>query len=231
MEALIERYIEDQKYAWAETTQRSERHRLASVERQIDNGVDAVWISLAGLKPYSRVQTWNRICHFIDWCIENGHRSGPNEFKQFRKKNARQFKHVYERRVPTVTYHQARKLIEGIEDEGIREKCLELLGGALRWIDSARREGEFTRGKGGKLRRVYAPESRDTGPVGYDAVYRTLKKLGLTPHQLRKIRLNHLKDKGATIYELMEIAGWQDPKTAMAYLKASEENIQKLMID
>src|SRR5690606_2009810 len=102
MTSLIEQYIEDHKYAWAESTLRSERYRLLGSIEALNGNASAGWMALSKLKPYARAQTWNRICHFIDWCIENGHRSGPNEFKQFRKKNARQFKRVYERKVPDI---------------------------------------------------------------------------------------------------------------------------------
>jgi hypothetical protein len=229
MNGWVNEYIEDHKNAWAETTQRSERYRLQAAVGNRRTVLDParVWESLAGLKPYARTQAFSRASHFVSWLISKGYVQGPNRFEEFRTKNARLFKHVYERRIPEISFDEAQRLIERIEDRQVREKCRELLGGALRYVDSARRAGDFTVGKGGKRRRVYAPESH--GHVSYFKLYRALKGVGLTPHMLRKIRLNQMAQKGMNVFQLCEYAGWSDPKTAMSYIQASSEEIKKFL--
>jgi hypothetical protein len=226
MNGWIEEYIKDHEYAWAETTRRVERSRLVSAASLSESPAE-LWDQLGGLGAYSRVQSFNRVSHYVGWLVERGYVQGPNEFAEFRRKNARLFKHVYERRVPEVSYEEALRLIERIEDAEVRAHCRELLGGALRYIDSVRRDGDHTVGKGGKRRKVYVEGSPVL--VSYMRLYRGLKKVGLTPHMLRKIRLNQLAKKGMPVFELTEFAGWSDPKVAMSYIRASQESIQKFL--
>lgn len=231
MRTLVKRYLEDQKYAWAESTKKAAEARLNKYADLTGGSPEDAWEALKGLKPYTRATTWTNLVSFIDWAIEEGHIEGPNSFKKFRKRNARLFKHVYERKIPTVTFEQARALIDGIEEPTVRNACLDLLTGGLRYVDYARREGDYTRGKGGKLRKVYGINSGADRPVGYATIYRSLQELGLTPHMLRKIRMNQLASKGMDTFSLMEFAGWASPQTAMSYIKASEDKIQKFLND
>jgi hypothetical protein len=228
MKSLIEQYIESQKNSWSATTQASERYRLLGVQSHLDGNPDTLWAAIQGLKPYSRATTWTRVAAFWTYLIETGQRQGPNPYQMWRKKNAKAFKNVYQQKVPEMTYAQAEALISQITDPLARQKAMDLLGAGLRYTESGTyKDGQVT-GKGGKVRKVYL----ETAPTAYDKSYhsflRALAKVGLKPHDLRKICLNELVDAGANPFELCEAAGWSDPKTAVSYIKARQGRVADL---
>ena len=58
-------------------------------------------------------------------------------------------------------------------------------------------------------------------PTTRQRVWRKMKKLNknLSPHVLRHDRLMKLALKGATVPQLMDWAGWSDPRPASAYIR------------
>jgi integrase len=228
MKAWISEYLESKKNAWSESTLSSERSRLEAVESSIAHGPDVLWNDLVRYKPYSRVTTFTRVSDFYDYLLEQGHCQGQNPFRIWRKRNARLFKGAYRPRKPDVSYDEAKALLGRIEERDVRQKCEELLNGGLRFTESLNREGEFVVGKGGKRRRAYAGAS--DYQRSYSTLLRRLRQLGLTPHQLRKIRATHLAaNKDLSVFDLCEIFGWSDPRTAMAYVKANDTKIESIM--
>ncbi len=210
---------------------RSERFRLASIVGGASRlSPESVFDRLSGLGAYSRVTYWVRITDFYEWLIEHGHRKGPNPFREFRRKNKRLFKNAYEPKIPERNYEEVVRLVKGIAKPDVREACLELLEGALRHVDYARRQGERTRGKGDKPRRVYG-EQRGQARLDYKTIYKALRGVGLKPHELRKLRLNHLVDKGMDPYMLQEFAGWSDIKTAISYVKARDGKVESFLAE
>ncbi len=228
MKKRIDEYLKDHELAWGENTRRSERHRMGRLGALLVLDPKAAWDQLQDLGSYSRITYWVRLTHFYDWLLSKGYRWGANPYREFRKRNKRLFKNVYEPRVPETSYLEARKLVEGIEDGAVRAACLELLDGALRHVDYARRQGDHTRGKGGKLRRVYG-EQKTQERVRYQRLYRSLRSAGLRPHDLRKIRLNQAVDAGMEPFMLKDFAGWESIETAQSYIKRRENKVEEFL--
>lgn len=234
MKHLIDMYLADHTNAWSDSSKRSESARLRSLGDLLGQPADTVWKALMARqqKPYTRVTTWTRLCAFTTWAIDNGHAPGPNPYQAFRRKNAKLFKHAYQRKIPDVTFQEALARIARIQDEDTRGKALDLLKSGMRYAESFTFNGREVVGKGGKPRRVYLSQ-----PAGahYSASYRTfLNRLkqatGLKPHDLRKIALNNFLKNGARIEQLQEIAGWSSMTTASSYVKARDEEVQALVL-
>jgi integrase len=228
MNTLITRYINEHSFSWSETTQRSELSRLLAMSSYITKGPDALWKHLEHHKPYTRVTVWTRVSTFYDWLLENGHVKGHNVFKAWRRKNARLFKNAYQKERLDITYEEAKKRIETIPDLAIRKRAFEILYSAQRFSESAQHTGNGSIiGKGGKTRPDFRPELSGPSYDGpYIRFYRALKRVGLKPHMLRKLALTRLVDKGATMFDLMEVAGWSSVQTASSYIQP--KNIDRL---
>lgn len=57
----------------------------------------------------------------------------------------------------------------------------------------------------------------------YSTFLRELKKVGLKPHDLRKLCATELKRQGMSDIDLMKAMGWESITTAKAYLIPLEE--------
>ena len=229
---LVNEFIKSKTNAWAESTIRSEKHRLrvmvASVEH-IYIDAPALWNSLADRKPYTRATCWTRAITFVDWLIKNQYIPGPNKLKDWREANAKQFKNIYTRHTPDIGYDEAMDRIGQIQDSGIRAKCVQLLEGGLRYTESYTIANGKIRGKGGKERRVYVEACEYAG--SYSAVYKALKEIGLKPHMLRKIKATQLARRGARPEQLCEIMGWSNYNTGQSYINAgTDKELEALMI-
>lgn len=226
----ISQYIEDMKLAWSPTTLRSERYRLLAVVKELDGSPTRLWKATEGLAPYARVTTWTRVTAFWDWLLEKKLATGVNEYRTFRKRNARQFKNAYKKNVPEISFEEAKERISKIRDVSIKTKALELLTSGMRWNESFTLRNGTVVGKGGKRRDVYLePALRSEYAQSYSKFWRALAEIGLKPHDLRKLCINAVIDAGANPFELCDLAGWSDLKTAMSYTKSRGSNLKNLM--
>lgn len=216
MQSLMTKYFEAHALAWAPSTQKSEAHRLGSVIEHINGNPEALWKALKDLAPYSRLTTWTRVTHFYAWLIEFGHAPGPNKYKQFKRTNARLFKHVYETRTPTISFEEAYKRISGIEDEATRAHASRLLLGGLRFTESLSESDSRVLGKGSKQRKVFGGE--EGSQVPYHTLRRALGQVGLRPHDLRKLCATELARQGLAEADLCKVMGWSSFTTAKAYI-------------
>jgi integrase len=228
----IEQYLNEHEKAWSQSTLRSERYRLQAVSHVLGSGPDALWACLEerGIKPYSRVTYWTRVTDFYEWCISKGLEQSPNPYRKWRDENALQFKHTYERKQPSITYNEARARIESIRDRDIREACLLLLEGALRYCElrTFSPTDRTVTGKGSKPRRIYADGKRYTG--SYDRIRGALKSLELRPHDLRKLGATRFASLGLREEDLCKVMGWNSIETALSYLQPKkEEEIESLI--
>lgn len=229
---LIEKYLDDKKLAWAETTLKSERHRLNAAAPAIDGKAQTLWDALQEHGAYGRQTIWTRVTDFYQWCLDNEHVQGGNPYRAFRQKNARQFKNVYTKKVPNISFEEIRARIQTIEDEEVRALAERILSGGLRYAESQQVEADGTVvGKGSKRRRVYVSVESDRvhNPINYQRLRRALATLSLRPHDLRKAFLNRLVELGANEFELCEVAGWSSISTASSYIKANDERIKRLV--
>lgn len=218
MQELIERYIESKRLAWAPTTLRSERHRLLGLASQITGEPDTLWTALSAYKPYSRVTYWTRVVMFWQWLLDQGLKSGRNEYESFRKENLRLFKHTYQPHFPSLSFEEAVKAISGLDQEP-RRLALQILGSGERFHESIQAGNEIS-GKGSKRRHSFRPIHDGTGhhPVSYGSLRKALATIGLRPHDLRKLCASRLVQEGLKEQDLLKVMGWTSMETAKFYL-------------
>jgi integrase len=216
---LVEKYLESKELAWSPATLKGEGYRLRSLAPSLNGDAMTLWKAVEHLKPYSKVTAWTRATHFWQWACDRGHFSS-NPYRVFREDNARLFKNVYETKTPKISYAEAKRLIERqLTDKAMRNKALQLLSGGLRWSESRTLEDAHVIGKGGKRRKVFVASCK--GPIyqgPYHNFYRALKRIGLTPHMLRKLAASALARNGLAEQDLMKAMGWSSIVTAKAYL-------------
>lgn len=228
MKDAIKRYIEEHRDTWSPSTARSEEARLLSIADVLTGDPAVLWKRLQEhYKPYSRVTYWTRAAQFWGWLKP----TEPNPYTAWRKKKlGRTFAVAYTRRVPTMTYEEARAAILGMEcpDVKVRNKCLELLDSGMRWTEShTLRNGQVT-GKGGKVRRVYA-DIQKAAPASSWKVRQALSRLGLTPHALRKIWAMEMVRRGANAHQLLKLGGWTNLNTTQSYVEADDQSLENLV--
>ena len=185
-----------------------------------------LWESIDGiLAPYTRVTLWTRVTSFWEFLFPDE----VNPYKTFRTNNANLFKHAYAPKRLEINWEAAKDRIN-LLDAKYRDKCIELLRTGMRYSESFTRNNKSEIvGKGGKVRRVYDSASSNYSG-SYCAFYLALKKVGLTPHMLRKLAATRAAEKGATLADLMHIFGWTSINTAAIYLQPKEdERLKQLM--
>jgi site-specific recombinase XerC len=230
MNTLIDSYLDSKKYAWAPTTLTSERHRLNAIKDYLTGNPETLWNSLQDRAPYTRLTIWTRVSDFYDWLIEEGKVKGVNEYKKWRKKNAKVFKNVYVPTKPEMSFEEAFRLINTIERIDIRRRALEILGSGTRFSESGQVKESKVYGKGSKVRNVYQPKIQgETYTGSYQEFRRALDKVGLKPHDLRKLFLTKLVEMGANEFQLCEVAGWNSIQTASSYIKVNSEKTRMLV--
>jgi integrase len=229
MKILIDKYIKYHALSWSYTTQKSERSRLLRLVPYLTGNPELLWNAIQDRGAYTRVTTWTRVTAFWDWLIQERHKN-HNPYDKWRTKHANLFKNSYVKERLEITYEEAKARLNTISDPSIRRRAFEILGSAQRYSESDQ-EGEEITGKGSKPRPNLRPElSGPSFDKSYHTFYRALKKVGLKPHTLRKLALTRLVDKGATAYDLMEVAGWSSIQTASSYIQPRETNRLKELL-
>lgn len=229
MKALVNSYIEAKRLAWSDTTIRSERYRLASVTQALDGNPLTLWGHLSELKPYSRLTSWVRVCSFWDWLIARGYKKGINPYVSFKKENQRVFKGSYVRASANFSTREVLTKIQQIKCSESHSKARQLLQTGMRYTESFTLQDGIVVGKGGKRRRVFTDEI--PGKVftkSYSHFRRQLAEVGLKPHDLRKVFLTELVEKGANEFELCALAGWSNLNTASSYIRTDERRLKAL---
>lgn len=219
-EMMVKHYIDSHSLAWASSTLRSEEHRLTALLPALNGDPARLWRHLTtnNIKPYARVTAWTRVMHFIDWALEQKLVRGSNEYRTFRKRNAKLFKNTYQPKQPDMTFEQAKARIASIKDEGVRSKATQLLMGALRYTESFTLSDGQVVGKGGKTRTVFT-NATSTYDGSYRTFLRALHAVGLRPHDLRKIACTQLARAGLQDADLMKVMGWSSMATAKTYVQ------------
>lgn len=232
MRDLVTEYLKSRTNAWSDSTIKSEKSRLSSLLHVLDKSPQALWEHLLkSQKPYSRVTSYTRVAAFFDWAINEGRMPGPNLFKKFKKENARLFKNTYVKKIPDIGMGEAESKIVKIPDESIRAKCLELLKNGMRFTESfTRDENNIIVGKGGKRREVYGPRIVSPSKKSYYQIWAALARVGLKPHDLRKIFATDLYRKGLDQVDVTAVMGWNSFQTAASYIAPSNaEELRKVI--
>lgn len=230
METLITAYLEDMKLAWAPTTLRSRSLLLRSLSGVIDGDATRLWAVLEarGLGAYSRVTVWTAVTVLWQWALDGGHiPAGPNPYALFRRKYARQFKNVYQRKPCPLSLEEMLERIDSIQDPGARAYILELLRGGLRVSELPTLKDGIVTGKGGKRREVFASSPEVPFTQSERTLRRRAARAGFKLHDCRKVALTTLANDGAQLFELMEFAGWDDPGSARSYINVNRTALKK----
>lgn len=227
----IAKYVEEQKNALSPSTARSTRYTLQGVAAQLDGNPETLWSYLTKNQgAYTRVTTWTRVSKFWDWLQEGKGDGQRNPYSDWRKRNARSFRHTYVRRPAQITFSDAKARLKRLSDPAARKKALELLFSGMRLTESGTYENGVVVGKGGKRREVLSmPHVEGPAFDKSDMTFRRrLHAVGLKPHDLRKILANHLHKKGGlTEFDLCETFGWEDIDTARSYISAVKRDKRK----
>lgn len=215
----IEEYIESHAKVWASSTLRSERHRLNAMAKGLDSP-ESLWGLLQDYAPYSRRTYFTRASKFMEWC-------GNNSFTVWAGKHPHLFRNAYTRRQPIVSYESAKQAIAKIKHDASRLAAQLMLSTGMRYCELETFDGVRVIGKGGKERRIFT-ECKPV-VVDYQVLYRTLKTVGLKPHDLRKLFASELVRRGANEFELTRIMGWSNMQTALSYVRSDEGRLEALV--
>ena len=216
----VNQYIESKALAWSPATRRSELARLRKALPSISAaGPLATYQALKDTcKPYTLKTLFIRIGELSTYVNQDA--AG---FKQFIRDHALLFKNAYTRTKVGLTFQEALMLIETALEGGEREAAKLMLTTGLRVHEALKYDGSGTvLGKGAKKRPVFSSSSISE-PTSYFRIYRKLAKIGLKPHDLRKLAATELAASGElNEADLMEVMGWSNIATASSYLQPSK---------
>lgn len=228
---MIEAYIKDHENVWSNTTIRSERARLRSMESLINMSnptTHQLWNALQDRGSYTRLTSWVRLIYYFSWV---GKTALAQEMSEFKRRNKQLFRNVYERKTPKISFASAVQLIDKIEDCKVRASAHNLLYAGLRAgeLSSTDSLGRVV-GKGGKVREVELHPDYILSPVAYKRLYTALKGVGLKPHDLRKIRATDLVRKNVDLQTVCQYMGWSNVNVMQSYVAAlSKEELKKFL--
>lgn len=222
-DVLLRKYIEAQKNSWSESTKKTAASKLRAFIPLLGEAPEKVWQSLQSKGAYTRVTDWILFTAWYEWCLTEKHFEGQNIYRIFRTRNKLAFRNVYKSSHTRIDFKEAKRRIQTLPDAAIRRKALELLGSGMRYSESFTFRENQVLGKGNKLRSVYKPIIAGPEYTGsHTTFWRQLACIGLKPHDLRKLAANNLLAMGMNIFDLCEVMGWNDIKTAMRYIAPTE---------
>lgn len=221
---VIEKYIESNRNAWSHTTLRSERSRLLSQAEALFQEPEKVFEKLKGTRsPYGLKTLFIRLSNVCQFAVENNLME-VNKYERFLKTNRNAFKHVYRRKEVHLSYEQAKAAINRIKDQAAKRHAEVLLNSGCRISESySISVDDRVTGKGGKQRKVFNVP-KDFQPTSQSKLRRELQKVGLRPHDLRKLAATRASENGARPEDLCALFGWSSIATAYHYLQPRRED-------
>lgn len=241
---LSEKYLDSKQHAWSESTLKSERSRLRSALRLLNKlggfHPELVYKQLkeAGRKPYTIKTTFIRLGTFEEWLIEEGFIESytKSRFQGYMRRWLRQFRKAYSptrRALHMESEEVVRAKIDRISNADHRLLAALLFATGLRFAEASticptRCE---VKGKGGIRRTYYGSKAwppEKAAEVGrrvtdHSSFYKSLKRVGLSPHLLRKYAATRFAKK-LSAQDLMRVMGWSDISTAAVYLLPQTED-------
>lgn len=213
MNTEITSYIQSKANAWSASTLRSEHNRLLAVSCSLSLTAEAFYLRYKSVyTPYSLKTLMIRVSKFKEF-------QGDFSYKAFMQSNARLFRYVYTFKAVGITYEDALSKIKTIEHPETRQIAILMLTTGMRIHEALKYDGSGTIiGKGGKPRRVFSATAAPKN-LTYIQVYRELTRIGLKPHDLRKLAASKLAVSGLSEADLMEVMGWNNIQTASKYLQ------------
>ena len=236
MQTLIDQYIESKRNSWSKNTLRSEGYRLRGLTTELLGNPELLWTELTGkrsLKPYAAKTLMVRASSFVEYLIDVKILTGTNVIKSWLRINANKFKYAYKAKKVEMTFEEATKRIATITNAGLKEKAMQLLVTGMRFEESVNVRNGIVIGKGGLQREVPLANAYQASEFdqSYTTLYRELKKLGLTPHMLRKLCATKMASLGARESDMMALFGWRSMAVASIYVQAQRgtELTQRLL--
>lgn len=222
---MIDKYLESKRYAWSPTTIKTVGAKLRANAHLLKQPPEAVYEAMKG-----RYGTYTIKQYLI---IMDGYRQWRSkgkdvQFRAFIKQNARLFRAAYDKKKIAISYTEAAKRISTIQDDAIRRSCDFLLRSGVR-ISEASKCTDTVIGKGNKARKIYVKVPDKI--ASQHSIRRALGRLGLSPHDLRKLCATRLVEKGASPQDLCEIMGWSSIETAYRYLQPSKDSKLKELVN
>lgn len=217
----VEQYLKEHSEAWAASTLRVESRRLRRLAEHLEQGPAALetYLQEQGNAPYSIKTALIRIAHFEKWLGQDLGYSRHLKFK------ARKYKHVYQRREVNLTAEKVNQAIARIPaDSRPTVEFMLLTGLRISEVYAVQQDaqGLFVVGKGGKPRRIYGTKELPEFS-SLHKVRRALAKVGLRPHDLRKIAATRLAVAGLEPHNLCKVFGWSSIATAYYYLQTDKD--------
>lgn len=211
----IDTYLKSKLLAWSPKTLASEAARLYTVMHLLHLPPTELYAKLSErYKKYSLKTSFIRIAEFKNYC-------GDASYKQFMRDNARLFKNSYTKKIVTSSFNEAIQKISIIENKAVKQIAELMLTTGLRVHEAQKYDGSGeVVGKGLKKRPVFS-SIKVEHPPSYHTIRRELAKVGLRPHDLRKLAATKLAMSGMRDVDLMEVMGWSSMETASNYLQVS----------
>jgi integrase len=233
------KYLEYHEHAWSPTTYNSEKSKLNTIIEIIKvvgaSGNDLYKeLKKRDYKPYSIKTLMQSASSWYEFGLRTKTIPyGINPFSDFTKRNAQVFRNAYRPSRLAVDFDKAQELIQTIPDTNLRLFCLAILHSGLRIHEAYKvnYEDSTVIGKGGKLRKTYFKYNGDIPPPTQNAVRQALLKLGLKPHDLRKLLATRLSRHGLTHSDIMEVMGWSSIETASKYFQPLNQEKLKSKLD
>lgn len=222
LQLMLDKYLQDNKDRLAKVTLKNRELRLRKAIKSIELAVEepSSFFELVkdDYKAYTLKTLMLEISNWYKWAVREGYRS-ENLWSKEVAKRAQYFKNSYQPKEIGLTYDEMVSRINKIPDNKIKEAARELLGSGLRAQEIRAINAGQTTGKGGKVRKFYGDQRKFEG-VSIHQIRRALKKVDLTPHDLRKMFATRLARSGKfDDVTLCKIMGWSSFNTARSYLQ------------
>jgi integrase len=219
----IEAYIESKKGAWSANTIRSETYRLKGIEGALlrsglDNPKMFYEIMAPGMQAYSLRTMFIRAVALTEFM-------GIKVFREFFETNTQLFKYVYKTKYVAVTFEEAKKkILKEVTNEQVQRVALLMLTTGMRIHEAIKYDGSGqVEGKGGRIRPVFSKEASNAPGLGEHTIRRELAKVGLKPHDLRKLAATALAKAGFNEIDILYTMGWESMQTAVRYLQPQRD--------
>jgi integrase len=219
---MISKYIQSKQNAWAPATLASEERRLQAAVTlyALETSTPEQFYAVTSkhLKPYALKTLFIRASEYKQW-------QGDASWKQFMKSNARLFKHVYQKKTVDVSFEEATSRISQVPNELVKQAAMLMLTTGMRIHEALKYDGGgVVVGKGGKPRPIFS-DVRMSGKISPEMIRLCLRKVGITPHGLRKLAATRLAASGLKEADLMLVMGWSSITTASSYLQPLAQSV------
>lgn len=218
----VQEYINSKQMAWSLTTQKSELSRLTGALDLLNQGAPSTYnLGKTKYKLYALKTLFIRAADFANWATGNAN----NEFALFLRNNRLLFKGAYKRSLVGMSFNEAASRVANISNPGVRQLASFILRSGLRASEALAYDNSgHIKGKGSKDRPVFCAKDGANLHITYGELYRELKRVGLKPHDLRKLAASQLAAAGFKEADLLKVMGWSSIETAAVYLQPRNDN-------